>query len=116
MFLPITRAARMERQNREESELAARVLLMWFMARMTVARFGIPCEKKSVVSLKSLRKVFSNTRGKSTKIYLQNTTKLLSDLPFFRGQLIFLEVKVAQSSHCIDCWPKLKGEVEHVVS
>jgi hypothetical protein len=62
MFLPITRAAQMESENQDKSELAERDLLMWSMARITVTRFGVPREKKSVVSLKIFGEVVSNRK------------------------------------------------------
>jgi hypothetical protein len=52
-FLPIASVAWIARENwYGQSDEVARTLSMWSIAGITVARFGVPCKKKRVVSLK----------------------------------------------------------------
>src|SRR6266545_5725012 len=53
VVLPIARAARIVGENLEALPAdVARTLSMWSIAGMMVARFGVPCEKYNVASLK----------------------------------------------------------------
>jgi hypothetical protein len=75
----------MDRENRRLSDVVARTLSMWFMAGMTIARFGVPQEKNNVASLNICQRSFRNEKEEYIEMHIQDIPKLLSDTSFSGG-------------------------------
>ena len=86
------------------SEVVLNVSLIWSIAGITVARFGVAREKNNVASLNILRSWEVRTNGMPNwerRMNLQRVAQLLRNTPFFLTQFILAKASILTATDVV---------------